>query len=99
MSDQQHPTDPVLSRVQRVPGGLYGDEPYEAALSDLRAAVAQVSAALSRTQDPAVSEDLTRYQADLNRAQLQLHPHGSAALERAHALCRTVRRYLTTGAT
>ncbi|MEU5119170.1 hypothetical protein [Streptomyces asoensis] len=33
MSDQQHPTDPVLSRVQRVPGGLYGDEPYEAAPS------------------------------------------------------------------
>ncbi|MER5587099.1 hypothetical protein ACWC9X_31145 [Streptomyces asoensis] len=98
MSDQQHPTDPVLSRVQPVPGGLYGDEPYEAALSDLRSAVAEVSAALSRTQDPAVTKDLTRYQADLNRAQLQLHPHRSAVLERAHALCRTVRRYLTAGA-
>ncbi|MFH9554675.1 hypothetical protein [Streptomyces sp. NPDC017435] len=98
MSDQQPPTDPVLSPVQPVPGGLYGDEPYEAALSDLRAAVAEVSAALSDTEDPAVTEDLTRYHVDLNRAQLQLRPDASAALERAHALCRTMRRYLTTGA-
>ncbi|MET7650502.1 hypothetical protein [Streptomyces sp. NPDC005486] len=52
MSDQQPPTDPVLSHVQPVPGGLYG---YEAALSDLRAAVAEVSAALSGTEDPAVT--------------------------------------------
>nr|WP_020126004.1 histidine phosphatase family protein [Streptomyces sp. 303MFCol5.2] len=98
MSDQQPPTDPVLSHVQPVPGGLYSDEPYEAALSDLWAAVAEVSAALRDTEDPAVTEDLTRYQVDLNRAQLQLRPDDTAALERAHALCRTVRHYLTTGA-
>ncbi|MGQ4331116.1 hypothetical protein [Streptomyces hayashii] len=97
MSDQQPPTDPVLSHVQPLPGGLYGDEPYEAALSDLRAAVAEVSAALRDAQDQAVTEDLTRYQVDLNRAQIQLRPDDTAALERAHALCRVVRRYLTTG--
>ncbi|MGW2617599.1 hypothetical protein [Streptomyces sp. NPDC001500] len=97
MSDEQPPTDPVLSHVQPLPGGLYGAEPYEAALSDLRAAVAEVSAALRDAQDPAVTEDLTRYQVDLKRAQIQLRPDDTAALERAHALCRTVRRYLTTG--
>ncbi|WP_406005114.1 hypothetical protein OG440_02255 [Streptomyces sp. NBC_00637] len=98
MSDQQPPTDPVLSHVQPLSGGLYGDKPYEAALSDLRAAVAEVSAALAETEDPAVTEDLTRYQVDLNRAHLQLRPDDTAALERAHVLCRTARRYLTTGA-
>ncbi|WP_371572750.1 hypothetical protein [Streptomyces sp. NBC_01314] len=97
MSDKQPPTDPVLSHVQPLPGGLYGDQPYETALSDLRAAVAEVSAALRDTEDPAVTEDLMRYQVDLNRAQLQLRPDDDDALERAHALCRTVRRYLTTG--
>ncbi|MGW2049876.1 hypothetical protein ACWCPF_32535 [Streptomyces sp. NPDC001858] len=37
MTDQSSPADPpVLSRVQPLPGGLYGDEPHEAARSDLR---------------------------------------------------------------
>ncbi|MFI5966436.1 hypothetical protein ACIA8J_30295 [Streptomyces asoensis] len=98
MSDQQRHTDPVLSHVRPVPGGPYGDEPYEAALSDLRAAVAEVSAGLSGAQDPAVTEALTCYQVDLSRTQLQLRPGDGEALDRAHALCRTVRRYLTTGA-
>ncbi|MEU3620167.1 hypothetical protein ABZ725_49010 [Streptomyces sp. NPDC006872] len=88
----------MLSHVQPLPGSLYGDEAYEAALSDLRAAVAEVSTALNDAEDAAVTQNLTRYQVDLNRAQLQLRPDDTAALERAHVLCRTVRRHLTTGA-
>ncbi|MET9442870.1 hypothetical protein [Streptomyces sp. NPDC006610] len=91
------PTDPILAHVEPVPGGLYGDQPYEAALADLRSAVAEVSAAL-RDADGTRAEQLTHYQRDLNRAQLQLRPDDTAALERAHALSRTVRRYLAGGA-
>ncbi|WP_069766955.1 hypothetical protein [Streptomyces sp. LUP30] len=98
MNDQQPPIDPVLSHVEPLSGGLYGAEPYEAALSDLLSAVAEVSAAKAGTEDPTVTEDLTRYQVDLNRTQLRLRPDDTAALERAHALCRTVRRCLSTGA-
>ncbi|MFD9028257.1 hypothetical protein [Streptomyces parvulus] len=85
--------DPVLAHVELVPGGLYGDRAYEAALSDLRSTVAEVSAALRNADDPR-AEQLTRHQRVLGRAQLQLRPDDTAALERAHALSRTVRRYL-----
>ncbi|KOX43210.1 MULTISPECIES: hypothetical protein [Streptomyces] len=91
------PTDPILGHVEPVPGGLYGDQPYEAALSDLRSAVAEVSAAL-RNADGTRAEQLSRYQQDLGRAQLRLRPDDKAALERAHALSRTVRQYLAGGA-
>jgi hypothetical protein len=91
------PTDPVLAHVQPVPGGLYGDQPSESALSDLRTAVAEVSAAL-RDADGDTAEELTRYQRDLNRAQLQLRPGDDDALQHAHTLCRTVRRHLAGGA-
>ncbi|MEU5756717.1 hypothetical protein [Streptomyces sp. NPDC047829] len=90
-------TDPVLVHVEPVPGGLYGDQPYEAALSDLRSAVTEVAAAL-RVADGPRAVQLTRYQRDLGRAQLLLRPDDTAALERAHALYRTVRRYLAGGA-
>ncbi|MEV6886243.1 hypothetical protein [Streptomyces sp. NPDC051135] len=92
-SPDDSPTDPILAHVDPVPGGLYGDQAYEAALADLRSAVAEVSAAL-READGAHVEQLTRYQQDLGRAQLQLRPDDTDALERAHALSRTVRRYL-----
>ncbi|MET9142035.1 hypothetical protein [Streptomyces parvulus] len=46
------PTDPVLADVEPVPGGLYGDQPYELALSDLRSAVAEFSAALRDADGP-----------------------------------------------
>ncbi|KUL53419.1 hypothetical protein [Streptomyces sp. NRRL S-1521] len=89
--------DPVLAHIQPAPRELYWDQPYEAALADLRSAVAQVSAAL-RDTDGTRAERLTRYQQDLNRAQLQLHPDDADAQERAHALSRTVRRPLVDGA-
>ncbi|AKZ59549.1 hypothetical protein SAM23877_6504 [Streptomyces ambofaciens ATCC 23877] len=54
------PTDPILAHVEPVPGGLYGDLPYEAALADLRSAVAEVSAAL-RDAGGARAEQLIRY--------------------------------------
>ncbi|MEU0228168.1 hypothetical protein ABZ177_27980 [Streptomyces sp. NPDC006284] len=96
MNDRS-PTDPVLAHVEPVPGGLYGDQPYEAALADLQSALAEVSAAL-READGTRAEQLTRYQRDLGRAQLRLRPDDTDALERAHALSRTVRRYLAGGA-
>ncbi|MFE9677191.1 hypothetical protein ACFYO5_24180 [Streptomyces sp. NPDC006259] len=95
MNDQS-PTDPVLAHVEPVPGGLYGDQPYEAALSDLRAAVTEVSAAL-RDADATTAQQLTHYQQELNRAQLQLRPGDSDALQRAHTLARTVRQSLAGG--
>ncbi|WP_411093501.1 hypothetical protein [Streptomyces sp. 049-1] len=79
-----------------MPGGLSGDQPYEAALSDPRSAVATVSAAL-RDADGPPAEQLTSYQRGLGRAQLQLRPDDTAALEGAHALSRTVRLCLTGG--
>ncbi|MEV5020192.1 hypothetical protein ACIGW1_37245 [Streptomyces sp. NPDC053780] len=61
-----------------MPGSLYGDQPYEAALSDLRSAGAKVSAAL-RDADGPPAEQLTCHQLDPGRAQLQLPGrHGSA---------------------
>jgi hypothetical protein len=87
------PTDPILAHVEPVPGGLFGDQPYEATLADLRSAVAEVSAAL-READGKRAEQLSRYQQDLNRAQLQLHPDDTDALQRARALSLAVRRYL-----
>ncbi|MYS56626.1 hypothetical protein GTW46_42375, partial [Streptomyces sp. SID6013] len=51
-----------------------------------------------RDADGTRAEQLTRYQRDLGRAQLRLRPDDTAALERAHALSRTVRRYLAGGA-
>ncbi|OEJ20844.1 hypothetical protein AR457_42010 (plasmid) [Streptomyces agglomeratus] len=95
--NEHSPTDPILSHVEPVPGGLYGDQPYEAALADLRTAVAEVSAALSAAEGTS-AEQLMRYQQDLNRAQLQLRPDDAEALQRAHDLSRTVRRYLAGGA-
>jgi hypothetical protein len=91
------PDDPVLARVEPVPGGLYGDLSYEAALADLRTAVAEVSAAL-RDADGATAERLTGDQRELNRAQLQLRPDDTDAVRRAHELARTVRRRLEGGA-
>jgi len=79
------PTDPVLAHVQPVPGGLYSDQPYDAALAELRTTVAEVSAAL-RDADGATAQELTRYQQDLNRAQLQLRPDDTDALQRARTL-------------
>jgi hypothetical protein len=87
------PTDPVLAHVEPVPGGLYGDQPYEAALRDIQAATADISAAL-RDADTGTAEQLTAHRRDLARAQLQLRPDDTDGLERAHALCSTVRRYL-----
>ncbi|MFI6086051.1 hypothetical protein ACIBBB_34805 [Streptomyces sp. NPDC051217] len=87
------PTDPVLGHVRPVPGGLYGDQPYEAALADLRAAVAEVSAALREADGP-TAEQLAHYQADLNRTQLQLRLDDTETHQRAHALAQTVRDHL-----
>ncbi|MCQ4192241.1 hypothetical protein [Streptomyces parvulus] len=82
--------DPILAHVEPVSGGLYGNQAYEVALCDLRSAVAEVSAALRDAGNPLI-EQLTRYQRDLGRAQTQLRPDDTAALERAHALSGTVR--------
>ncbi|MFF2025288.1 hypothetical protein ACFVW2_26220 [Streptomyces sp. NPDC058171] len=90
--------DPILPHVKPVPGGLYGDLPYEAALADLRDAVALISAALPDA-DPATAEQLSRYRRELGRAQLQLRPDDSEEMARAHALAETVRRRLAGGAT
>ncbi|MFE9658734.1 hypothetical protein [Streptomyces sp. NPDC005955] len=90
--------DPILPHVKPVPGGLYGSLPYEVALANLRDAVALISAALPDA-DPATEEDLLRQQWDLNRAQLQLHPGDTEAIERANAMARTVRRLLAGEAT
>ena len=73
--------DPTLAHLQPVPGGLYRGQPYDAALADLRSAVAQVSAAL-RGADGTHAEQLIRYQQDLNRAQLQLRQDEADAQER-----------------
>ncbi|WEV29043.1 hypothetical protein OYE22_30555 [Streptomyces sp. 71268] len=78
---------PILAHVEPVPGGLYGGQPYEVALSDLRAALAEVSATLSGADSPAVAR-LTDYKQDLNRAQLQLRPNDMDAILRAHAPSR-----------
>ncbi|WP_172386933.1 hypothetical protein [Streptomyces sp. MNP-20] len=94
--NERSPADPVLAHVEPVPGGLYGDQPYEAAHSDLRLAAAKVSAALRDAEDPR-AEQLARFQRDLNRAQLQARPDHTESLERGHALVQTVRRYLADG--
>lgn len=83
-------SEPVLSRVEPLGGGPYADQPYEAALSDLRRAVAEVSAALPNAEG-ATAERLLGRQRELNRLQIQLHPDDAEALANAHELCRRVR--------
>ncbi|MFF9896834.1 hypothetical protein [Streptomyces longispororuber] len=91
------PTQPVLAGIEPVvPGGLYGDQSYEAALSDLRAATADISAALEDAE-PAVAAQLALYRRQLGQTQLQLRADDAPGMEAAHALCRTVRRYLDSG--
>lgn len=90
---EQPDSEPVLSHVEPLSGGLYADQPYEAALSDLRGAVAEVSAAL-RDADGATREHLLERQRELNRLQTRLRPDDADALADAHALCRRVRAEL-----
>ncbi|MGW5042186.1 hypothetical protein ACWEQK_28915 [Streptomyces parvulus] len=90
------PTDPVLSHVEPVPGGLYGDQSYEAALSDLQRTTAEISAALP-SADHDAAEHLTGLRRDLVQAQRQLRPDDEDGMHRVRTLCSNVRRYLAGG--
>jgi hypothetical protein len=90
---EQPDSEPVLSRVEPLGGGQYADEPYEAALGDLRRTVGEVSAAL-RDAAGATREHLLGRQRELNRLQLGLRPDDTDALADAHALCRGIRAEL-----
>ncbi|WP_055712653.1 hypothetical protein [Streptomyces torulosus] len=87
---EQPDSEPVLSRVEPLGGGPYADQPYEAALGDLRRTVGEVSAAL-RDAAGATREHLLGRQRELNRLQLALRPDDTDALADAHALCHRVR--------
>ncbi|WP_159768692.1 hypothetical protein [Streptomyces sp. HM190] len=92
MTEQPDP-EPVLSRVEPLDGGLYADQPYEAALGDLRGTVGAVSAAL-RDAGGATREHLLARQRELNRLQLDLRPDDTDALADARDLCHRVRAEL-----
>ncbi|MEU9535834.1 hypothetical protein AB0D00_26440 [Streptomyces sp. NPDC048213] len=93
MTADQPPVEPILSTVRPVTDSPYAEGPYEAALSELRAAVAQVSAAIPGTTGETASR-LSEQRSMLNRAQQELRPGDTDALTRAHELCLRVRQQL-----
>ncbi|MGV9341594.1 hypothetical protein [Streptomyces sp. NPDC003688] len=96
MTDET-PYDPVLAHIEPVPGGLYGDQPYEAALSDLRSTVAAISAAASDATGTE-ADRLREHRRELNRLQHDLRPDDADALKSARERCAAIRRELAGGA-
>ncbi|WP_331726315.1 hypothetical protein [Streptomyces sp. NBC_00470] len=89
MADQT-PHEPVLPAVQPVPGGLYGDQAYESALSSLRHAVAEISAALHTQTDPGRRSELLAKQASLIEMQHSLLPGDDLACAAARVRSQQV---------
>lgn len=91
MTNPTGPNDePVLARVKPVPGGLFADRLYDAALSDIAATIAGISAVLPLAAAPQ-AEELRRLQRELVKRQRDLMPDDDDAIAAVRRRCAEVR--------